>query len=466
MKDSSGDEPGGPTPAGGPAPPAESAPPAVRAVWRLAYPLLIAGLTQIVLNIVDTVMLARLSTEALSAFALAAPVYLVALIVVRGWATAVQVLVAQRHGAGRPDEVAWVVRAGVLTALGAGVVVGALLYASATPVLTVLGAPQDLIGPGTAYLRVLAWAVPVAAVSFTLQGACAGIGATRVSMYTAVLVNAVNLPLGLLLVFRAGLGVTGAAVATLAATAAGTGHLLLYCRTRLLRTTGEPAGSTGDITRNLWRIGWPEMSTLGIGYVNEALLAGFAARMGTHDLAAYRIVDNLLLVVFTVLASGASAVMVLAGQELGRGDRGRADDWHRAGTRLLLLLLALPAAVALLLGRPLISLITEDPVVARLAWETTPLALLSMAPMVFAMTRGSLLRAAGDTRSVMTASITSDYTLLIPLGWLLGVHLGLGLTGLYLAWTAFALLHALLLHLRYRRRFRTGARTPDAAVPG
>lgn len=446
--------------------PSPAGAPAARAVWRLAYPLLIAGLTQIVLNIVDTVMLARLSTRALSAFALAAPVYLVALIVVRGWATAVQVQVAQRHGAGRPDEVARVVRVGLLTALGAGVVVGAMLHLVATPVLTVLGAPEDLIGPGTTYLRVLAWAVPVAAVSFTLQGACAGIGATRVSMYTALLVNAVNLPLGLLLIFRAGLGVTGAAVATLAATAAGTACLLLYCRTRLLRARGAPDVSSRDVTRGLWRIGWPEMSTLGIGYVNEALLAGFAARMGTHDLAAYRIVDNLLLVVFTVLASGASAVMVLAGQELGRGERERADAWHRAGTRLLLLLLAVPAAMALVLGRPLISLITEDEAVAELAWETTPLALLSMVPMVLAMTRGSLLRAAGDTRSVMIASVTSDYVLLIPLGWLLGVHLDLGLPGLYLACTAFAVLYALLLHLRYRRRFRTGERTSGTTVAG
>ncbi|MFI1279435.1 MATE family efflux transporter [Streptomyces sp. NPDC020858] len=63
--------------------------------------------------------------------------------------------------------------------------------ATAGPVLSLLGAPDDLIGPGAASLRAMAFAVPFAAVSFTLQGACAGIGATRVSMYTAL-----NLPLG------------------------------------------------------------------------------------------------------------------------------------------------------------------------------------------------------------------------------------------------------------------------------
>ncbi|MFI9612840.1 hypothetical protein ACIHCM_14405 [Streptomyces sp. NPDC052023] len=31
---------------------------------------------------------------------------------------------------------------------------------------------------------------------------------------------------------------------------------------------------------------------------------------------------------------------------------------------------------------------------------------------------------------------------------------------------AIALLYALLLHLRYRRRFRSGERAPDAVVPG
>ncbi|MFD3469766.1 MATE family efflux transporter [Streptomyces sp. NPDC058682] len=439
----------------------EPARPTVRRAWALTYPLLIAGLTQIVVNVVDTAMLARLSTGALSAFALAAPVYLVALIVVRGWATAVQVQVAQRHGAGRPDEVAGTVRVGLAVSVGAGAVVGVLLYVTAAPVLALLGAPDELIGPGTAYLRVMAFAVPFAAVSFTLQGACAGIGATRVSMYTALLINVVNLPLGLLLIFRADLGVTGAALATLAATAAGAGYVAAYSRTCLpqySKTADKPVGVTGK----LWRIGWPEMSTSGIGYLNEALLAGFAARMSTQDLAAYRIVDNLILVTFTFLSSAAAAVMILAGQELGRDNVEGATAWHRTGLRLMLIMVAVPSAVALAFGRPLISLVTDDPQVIDRAWAATPLALLSLAPFVVAMSHAALLRAAGDTRAVMFASVTSDYLLLIPLGWLLGVHAGLGLPGIYLAWIAFGLLYVALLQLRYRRRF-AGAAGPSPA---
>ncbi|RFS81333.1 MATE family efflux transporter [Actinomadura spongiicola] len=422
----------------------------MRPVWRLALPLMIAGLTQITLNVVDTVMLARVSTSALSAFALAAPIYLVALVTVRGWATAVQVKVAQHHGAGRPGEVARVVRTGVLTSAVAGVAVGALLFLIAAPVLTVLGGADDLTGPGADYLRVLAIAVPFAAVSFTLQGAFAGVGVTRVSMYTALLVNAVNLPLGLLLIFGADLGVTGAAAATLAATAGGTAYLLVTARARFSRVPPAPTGSA-EITKGLWRIGWPEMCAMGIGYLNEALLAAFAARMSTSDLAAYRIVDNLTLVLFTVLASAATAITILAGQSLGADDRDRADAWRRAGLRLLTVLLLVPSAVVLLAGRPLISLIASDPAVSDRAWTATPLALFSLAPLLAALAYGAMLRAAGDTRSVMVASVTGDYAVLIPLAWLLGVHLDLGLPGIYLAWAAFGTLYSLLLYRSHRR---------------
>ncbi|GAA0937270.1 MATE family efflux transporter [Nonomuraea longicatena] len=416
-------------------------------MWALTVPLLVAGLTQIIVNIVDTVMLARYSTAALGAFALASPVYLVALVVVRGWATAVQITVAQAHGAGNPAAVVRIVRVGLATSFGAGIAVGAVLAAVAEPVLIVLGAPPELVGPGVAYLRVLAFAVPFAAASFTLQSACSGIGVTRAAMWHALLVNAVNLPLGLWLIFSAGLGVTGAALATLASTSVGAAFLLVYARARLPRGTG--AGFDGaPVAGRLWRLGWPEMGAMGIGYLNEALIAGFAARMGTPELAAYRVVDNLLLIVFTVMASASASVSILAGQAVGAGQPELAVRWRRTGLRLLLLVYAGPAALILAGGTALPTLFAGGPEVAALAWSAVPLALLSLAPMVPAMVYGSYLRALGDTRSVMIANVAGDYLVLLPLSWLLGVHLGLGLTGIYAAWIAFAVILTALLRFR------------------
>ncbi|MET9693430.1 MATE family efflux transporter [Streptomyces sp. NPDC006514] len=120
-------------------------------------------------------------------------------------------------------------------------------------------------------------------------------------------------------------------------------------------------------------------------------------------------------------------------------------------------LAVVPSAVALTFGRPLISLVTDDPQVIDRAWAATPLALLSPAPLAVGMSHAALLRAAGDTRAVMFATVTSGYLLLILLGWLFGVHAGLGLPGIYLAWIGFGLLYVALLRRRYRQRFASAA---------
>jgi Na+-driven multidrug efflux pump len=53
----------------------------------------------------------------------------------------------------------------------------------------------------------------------------------------------------------------------------------------------------------------------------------------------------------------------------------------------------------------------------------------------------------------MTASLVGDYAVLVPLAWLLGVHLGWGLSGIFVAWLGFGLVVLALVY----RKYRTGA---------
>lgn len=154
------------------------------AIWVVTYPLLITRFTQELLTIVDTALLGRFSTRALASVGLAAPVYIVATVVVIGWATATQMLTAQRYGAGQHAEVGKVTDVGVALSVVTGAAVGALLFTLTPGVISVLGGEEDLTAPSVTYLRILAFAVPFAAATFTLQGAYAGVGATGVAMYT------------------------------------------------------------------------------------------------------------------------------------------------------------------------------------------------------------------------------------------------------------------------------------------
>ena len=361
---------------------------AVATLWRVSYPVMVTSLAQLMLTIVDSALLGRYSTEALASIALAAPIYLVATVVVRGWAIAIQVLVARRHGSGQDEQVGVVVDVGLALGFALGLLMGAGLLSTAPALLEVISAGSDLVDEGTVYLRILAGAVPFVAVTFALQGAFAGLGATRVAMTMALLTNIVHLPLAAALIFGTGLGVAGAGLSTLIATALGAGYLLWYGRRRLptplprLRAGNLRAGRA--LVPRMAAIGGPEMSMLLIGFAVEVVLYGLIARLGTVELAAYRILDNLLGVSLTGIIGIATGIAILAAQHLGAADPEGAAGYHRVGARIGLLLAAVPALPLLIAPAAVLGLFTGDGRVVGQASAATLAALLGLIPMAFA----------------------------------------------------------------------------------
>jgi len=433
----------------------------------VTYPLLITYLTQKLLTTVDTALLGRFSTSALASVGLAAPVYIVATVLAVGWATATGVFVAQQYGAGEHGEIGRVTDVGLALSLVTGAAVGVVMFAAAPQLIGVLGGEAGLTGPAVTYLRILAFAVPVAAAIFTLQSAFSGVGATRVAMYTAVVVNAVDIPLGVIMIFGLGWGVVGAGVSTVLGTIAGLCFMIWYGRRRLpaqLRLLRwEHVSGWRSLVPRLWPVAWPESTWLFVGYLNEVILIGFVAQLGGVEVAAYRVLWSVTDLIMTVATACGVGVSILVGQRLGASAPDEAVTFRRAGLRLAAVLTGLPAMVLLLFPGPVFGLLTDDPVVLTVVVSTVAIALLKLAPMVPAMNLWGVLRAAGDTRTIMIASLVCDILLLVPLAWLLALPLGLGLHGIFLAWIGWWLGWLGWLFIRYRQNvWRTSLRTDDA----
>jgi Na+-driven multidrug efflux pump len=134
------------------------------------------------------------------------------------------------------------------------------------------------------------------------------------------------------------------------------------------------------------------------------------------------------------------AVAVLAGQCLGAGD----DRGRRAVVRAgAVLMFGASGAVALLLtalSPVLFRLVTGDAAVSGrgVVWSLPVLAPLMSIGMVYA----AQLRAAGNTKAVMSASVFSVVCVTLPAVWIAAAVLHWGLPGVYLGivagWTARA----------------------------
>ncbi|MEW6154024.1 MAG: MATE family efflux transporter [Actinomycetota bacterium] len=432
-----------------------------RALWALTYPLIVGNLAAVALSVTDGAVLGRFSTDALAAVGLAAPVMLVATILATGWATAVQVMTARRHGAGEAAATERALDIGAAVGLAVGAVVGAALAAIASPLMNALAGDTDLAPAAASYLRVVAVALPLLGAMTALRSALAGMGLTKVTMRAAIGVNLVNIPVTMVLVLGLGLGVVGAAVGTVSAVACGFTALAWYGWRRLPASghwrRPRPQGWTTEVAR-MWRIGWPETAMLSAGYLTSVLLAAIVARLGVVDLAAWSILGRALPVLWTVIYACSSGIAIMVGQRLGAGDPEGVGSALRSGWVVTGWLAAAIVAPVVAVPDLVFGVFTDDGAVAGQA-VAARLYLFGQAPlMVATMVYSGALRAGGDTRSIMVASTVANYLCALPLSWALAIPLGLGLPGVFGGQLGYWVLRLAITHRSFARgRWRTAS---------
>jgi Na+-driven multidrug efflux pump len=110
---------------------------------------------------------------------------------------------------------------------------------------------------------------------------------------------------------------------------------------------------------------------------------------------------------------------------------------------------AVALGVALLAPR-LLRLFTTDAAVLEAATAALRLALLLEPGRFVSLVAVNSLRAAGDARYPLAVAAASMWSVWVGLAWLLGLHLGLGLAGVWLAMSADEWLRAALTVRRWR----------------
>ncbi len=342
-----------------------------RAIAALAIPALGTLAMDPLVSIVDTAWVGRLGTVALAALAIASAVFAAVFSIFNFVHMTVTPLVAGEVGRGDVERSGTIATGAVIVSFTLGIAVGALAIVFAEPIVSLFGAADDVASTATSYLRVRFLSLPFMLVAMVGHGVFRGHSDTRTPLYVAIGMNLLNLVLDPVLMFTFGLGVVGAAWATVVAQAAAAlwfVALMFFRRREELGTTGR-IGPLGDL--EMGRIlgsGWPMMLR------SAALLAALtattvaASRIGTDEVAAHQIAMQVWLFLSFVLDSYAVAAQAMVGTDLGAGDRGGA---RAISDRLLALgfVTGCGLSVALAVTAPLVPLLfsADEAVTAQLA---------------------------------------------------------------------------------------------------
>jgi MATE family multidrug resistance protein len=391
---------------------------------RLSWPIAVSMVSYSVMTLVDTAFVAGLGRSALAAVGLGSVATFTLLCFTMGLLRAVKVLVAQAVGAGRGEQRHAYVAAGIVLALGLGLVT-AVAGQFVAPLLSRVASSPEAGALAGSYLAIRVLSAPFLFVFVALREARYGEGDSRSPMIAAVISNLLNIVFDYTLIIGFGLGVTGAAFATLAATCAQVLVLLLSER-------GHPWHGVRGLGRHmaaLWRIGVPTGVQFLLEVGSFSLLSVLIASMAEVEMAAHQIVLQAIHFSFLPAFAISEASSVLAGQAVGANRDELVLGVAARGMLLAGIYTGLCTLLLALAGPTLLRAAFDD---AELVSTTIGLAYVAavflVADAANVVARG-VLRGTGDVRYTAVIGIVTAWVSIPPLTWLLGIHFGLGALG-------------------------------------
>lgn len=406
----------------------------LRAVARLAGPMIAGNLAMFGMSFLDTLMVGPLGKDALAGVSMSTNWYFACTVLGMGVLRVVDPIVSQAHGAGDAAQVGRALQHAMALAM-ALVLPIALLLMSAGWLLPLLGQPDALVPFATRYCAVMMLGLPGAFAFSALRQVLQGIGVVREATWVLLGANLLNAALVAGLVYGFGLGPLGCAVST--ATCQTMSFFALHALTRAHTRPYAPEGLLAGV-------GWREaMKLLGEGvplgvqtgmeawaFSAAGIMVGWIGRV---DMAAHSITLTLASLAFMVPLGISGAGSTRVGNLVGAG-----DAWIRAAMASLALGAAVMSIFALAFGvfpAQVASIYQPEPDVLALATTLLPIA------SAFALFDGlqvvsfGVLRGAGDMRVPALANLLGYWVLGLPLGGWLAFRGGMGTVGV---WTGLA----------------------------
>jgi putative MATE family efflux protein len=429
----------------------------------LAAPIVASQMMQVTYNLADTFWVGRLGQEAVSAISFSFPLVFFLVGLGGGFAGVGTVLVSQHRGAGNDEAVDRVAGETIAFVFLFSVALSAVGYLSAPFLLSAIGTT-----PGTTvhrlavtYTRTIMLGVYAMFGFLIFEALLRGYGDTRTPMYLMALGVVLNLLLDpfLILGFQdnvlftalgldglqaslyaatgfGGMGIQGAAIATVASRGVGTlvGLGLLFSGRVEIHVSVADLRLRFDRVRKILDVGAPLSIAEALGPLTLVVLTAVVALAGPEVVAGYGIGNRVLSLLFLIPMAVSRGTETVVGQNLGAEQVARAKRGVLLSGLLAAGALALASVGLLLFAEPIVAVfITGADAATVVAAGADYVRIFGATLVFFAVFRVVIgaFRGSGSTRTAMALSLLALWVFRLPPPYLLYAVFDWGVDGLW-----------------------------------
>lgn len=409
----------------------------VRKLFSVAAPLILTSVFQMAYNLTDMFWLGRLSSYAVAATGTVGLFLWMGMAFLMFGRMGAEIGVSQNFGRGDRARAFDFAQNAIIISLITGIIIMVVFFLAQRPLIGIFRIQEENVAQyARDYLAIVSLSAPTSFVSAAIMGVFNGAGNSRVSLAIGGLGFAINMILTPILIFSAGLGVIGAAYATVIAHAFGTAFALVLLKKFKERPfenfkvfTPVKKSVVKQIFVWVTPISAESFLFTSLTMIVNILIVSF----GANAMAAARVSSQVESLTWLIGGGFASAMTAFAGQNYGSRKWTRITQGFKYSSAIMSLWGLFVSILLIFAGRFLIGLFIHDsPEIVEIGAMNLRILAIAQIPQSLEGIAAGVFRGQGKTLPPSISNVTSNVFRVI-LAFALVHFTSLGLNGVWLA---------------------------------
>lgn len=408
-----------------------------KTLLALILPLIVEQFLAITIGMADTVMVAFVGEVAVSSISLVDSINILLIQIFSALATGGAVVSSQYMGRADKEHACIAAKQLVYAILIlSSLIMVFSLFANRMILRAIFGAiGPDVMQGAEIYFFISALSYPFLALYSAGAALYRSMGNSKVTMYTSILMNVINISGNALFIFGFGWSVGGAALASFISRVVSAVIMIILIQNQknAIHITGlfKPEFNFTMIRRIL-KIGIPAGLENGVFQIGKLLVQGVVALFGTAAIAANAIAGNISSIANIPGAAIGLGMITVVGQCVGAGDYKQAEGYTKKLLMFVYIANGILNVIIFFFADFFVGVFNLSPEVTATAKEILRYFVVFCTflwPLSFTLPQS--LRAAGDAKYTMTVSMISMWVCRIAFSYILAIYCNMGVLGVW-----------------------------------